>query len=134
MMCSRLLKVEHNHGWLYRKSEAVFQWIIDSYGSALRVVLNHPALTMFVMLVTLVLNVYLYIKVPKGFFPQQDTGRMQGQIQGQQHISFAALSEKIQYFEEQVRSGPGSENGGRVCGSGRTRRQLRYVVSGTETA
>src|SRR6202050_4877399 len=58
MMCSRLLKVEHNHGRLYRWSESFFQWIISTYGSALRVVLNHPAVTMLVMLVTLGINVY----------------------------------------------------------------------------
>ncbi len=68
MMCSRLLKVEHNHGRLYRWSESIFQWIIDTYASALRVVLNHPALTMIVMAVTIGINGYLYIKVPKGFF------------------------------------------------------------------
>ena len=106
MMCSRLLKVEHNHGAMYRWSENIFQWIISTYGSALKVVLNNPAITMLVMTLTIGINIYLYIKVPKGFFPQQDTGRMQGQIQGQQHISFAALSEKIQYFEEQVRTDP----------------------------
>jgi len=118
MMCSRLLKVEHNHGRLYRWSEGIFQWIIDSYGSALRVVLNHPGLTMLIMAVTLGLNVYLYIKVPKGFFPQQDTGRMQGQIQGQQHISFAALSEKIQYFAEQVRTDPAVRTVDAFAGAG----------------
>ena len=118
MMCSRLLKVEHNHGWMYRKSESVFQWIISTYGSALRVVLNHPGVTMLVMLVTIGVNVYLYIKIPKGFFPQQDTGRMQGQIQGQQHISFAALSEKIQYFEEQVRTDPAVRTVDAFAGAG----------------
>ena len=118
MMCSRLLKVEHNHGWLYRRTEAIFQWIIDTYGSALRVVLNHTAITMLVMLATIGINVYLYIKIPKGFFPQQDTGRMQGQVQGQQHISFAALSEKIQYFEEQVRSDPAVRTVDAFAGSG----------------
>jgi multidrug efflux pump len=118
MMCSRLLRVEHNHGRLYRWSESIFQWIISTYGSALRVVLNHPAVTMLVMLLTIGINVYLYIKVPKGFFPQQDTGRMQGQVQGQQHISFAALSEKIQYFEEQIRTDPAVRTVDAAAGAG----------------
>ena len=118
MMCSRLLKVEHNHGAMYRWSENIFQWIISTYGSALKVVLNNPAITMLVMTLTIGINIYLYIKVPKGFFPQQDTGRMQGQIQGQQHISFAALSEKIQYFEEQVRSDPAVRTVDAFAGSG----------------
>ena len=67
---------------------------------------------------TIGVNVYLYIKVPKGFFPQQDTGRMQGQIQGQQHISFAALSEKLQYFEEQVRADPAVRTVDAFAGAG----------------
>ena len=78
MMCSRLLKVKHNHGRLYNWSEKFFQWIISTYASALQVVLNHPALTMLVMALTIGVNVYLYVKIPKGFFPQQDTGRLQG--------------------------------------------------------
>ncbi len=68
MMCSRLLKVEHNHGRMYRWSESVFQWIIDTYGSALRVVLNHPALTMLVMALTIGVNVCIFTsKFRRGF-------------------------------------------------------------------
>jgi multidrug efflux pump len=118
MMCARLLKVEHNHGRLYRWSEAFFQWIIDAYGSALRVVLDHPALTMIIMAATIGINVYLYIKVPKGFFPQQDTGRLQGQVLGEQSISFAALSQKMQYFEEQVRADPAVRTVDAFAGAG----------------
>jgi len=118
MMCSRLLKVNHNHGRLYNWSEKFFQWIISTYASALQVVLNHPALTMVVMAMTIGVNVYLYVKVPKGFFPQQDTGRLQGGVQGQQHISFAALSEKTRFFEEQVRNDPDVESVDAVAGGG----------------
>ncbi len=118
MMCARLLKVEHNHGWLYRKSEEFYQWIIDTYASALQVVLNHPALTMIIMAATIGINVYLYVKVPKGFFPQQDTGRLQGQVLGEQNISFAALSQKIQYFEEQVRGDPAVRTVDAFAGAG----------------
>jgi multidrug efflux pump len=106
MMCSRLLKSKHEHGWLYNVSERFFKFIISTYANALEAVLGHVALTMLVMGLTMGASVYLYIKIPKGFFPQQDTGRLQGQIQGQQHISFAALAEKVQWFEEQVRSDP----------------------------
>ncbi|HKD07328.1 MAG TPA: multidrug efflux RND transporter permease subunit [Bryobacteraceae bacterium] len=118
MMCSRLLKVKHTHGRLYNLSERFFRFIISTYSSALQVVLNHPALTMIVMLITIGVNVYLYIQVPKGFFPQQDTGRLQGQIQGQQHISFAALSEKVRWFEQQVRSDPDVQTVDAFAGSG----------------
>jgi len=110
MMCSRLLKVEHNHGWMYNKSEEFFQWIISTYSSALEVVLNRTALTMVVMVATMAASVYLYIQIPKGFFPQQDTGRLQGNVQGQQHISYQAMEEKTRWFEEQVRSDPAVQN------------------------
>ena len=118
MMCSRLLKVNHNHGKLFQWSERGFQFIISSYASALQVVLRHPALTMLVMALTVGVNIYLYIKVPKGFFPQQDTGRLRGGIQGQQHISFAALAEKVRFFEAQVRSDPDVESVDVFAGGG----------------
>ena len=73
-----------------------------------------------VMLLTMGVTVYLYVKVPKGFFPQQDTGRLQGGVQGQQHISFQAMKEKIKWFEEQVRSeGPEAGSSGLHEGSHR---------------
>jgi multidrug efflux pump len=118
MMCSRLLKVNHNHGKLYRWSENFFQWILSTYASALQVVLRHPALTMLVMALTIGVNVYLYVKIPKGFFPQQDTGRLVGSVQGQQHISFAALAEKVRYFEQQVRNDPDVESVDASMGGG----------------
>ncbi|HZL57594.1 MAG TPA: multidrug efflux RND transporter permease subunit [Bryobacteraceae bacterium] len=118
MMCSRLLKAKHTHGRIYNWSERFFQFIISTYASALEVVLNHSALTMMVMALTMGVNVYLYIKIPKGFFPQQDTGRLQGQIQGQQHISFAALSEKVKWFEAQVRSDPDVDTVDAFAGAG----------------
>jgi multidrug efflux pump len=117
-MCSRLLKVNHNHGKLYRWSENFFQWILSTYASALQVVLRHPALTMLVMALTIGVNVYLYVKIPKGFFPQQDTGRLVGSVQGQQHISFAALAEKVRYFEQQVRNDPDVESVDASMGGG----------------
>jgi multidrug efflux pump len=118
MMCARLLKVNHKHGRLYNLSERFFQYIISTYSSALQVVLNHSSLTMVIMILTIGVNVYLYIKVPKGFFPQQDTGRLQGQVQGQQHISFAALSEKVRWFEAQVRSDPDVDSVDTSIGAG----------------
>jgi multidrug efflux pump len=118
MMCARLLKVKHKHGRLYNWSERGFQFVISTYSSALEAVLSHTALTMVVMAMTIGVSVYLYIKIPKGFFPQQDTGRLQGQIQGQQHISFAALADKVKWFEEQVRTDPDVENVDAFAGTG----------------
>ena len=124
MMCSRLLKVEHNHGPLYNLSEDFFQWVISTYSAALEAVLKRTVTVMIVMAVTLGASVYLYIKIPKGFFPQQDTGRLQGNVQGQQHISYQAMAEKVKWFEEKVHADPavavvnvtlGYNAGGRVC-------------------
>jgi multidrug efflux pump len=106
MMCSRLLKSRVKHGRLYLATEKFYAWILDTYGSALHVVLDHAMPTMIVMALTMGVTVFLYVKIPKGFFPQQDTGRLQGGVQGQQHISFQAMKEKIKWFEEQVRSDP----------------------------
>ncbi|MDP9169503.1 MAG: efflux RND transporter permease subunit, partial [Acidobacteriota bacterium] len=86
--------------------------------AALQVVLNHPVPTLLVMAGTIAVSVDLYIKIPKGFFPQQDTGRLMGQVQGQQHISFAALAEKIRYFEAQVRSDPDVDTVDALAGGG----------------
>src|SRR5580704_10515461 len=109
MMCAWILEEDRGHGYLYNQSEKFFKWIISSYGSALDGVLNHPAPVLLTVLLTMGVNVYLYVKVPKGFFPQQDTGRLGGAIVGQQHISYQSLVEKAKWFEEQVRRDPDVE-------------------------
>jgi multidrug efflux pump len=117
MMCAWLLKENRGHGRLYNWSDRVFKWIISTYASALEVVLNHPGSVLLTLLLTVGINVYLYVKVPKGFFPQQDTGRLQGNIVGQQHISYQALVEKARWFEEQVQHDPDVETVTMVVGS-----------------
>jgi len=116
MMCSRLLRHRAKHGWLYNQTEKFFQWIISTYASALEAVLSHPAPVLVVMLLTIGVTGYLYVQIPKGFFPQQDTGRLQGQVQGQQHISYQALVEKAKWFEEQVRADPDVDTVGLTAG------------------
>jgi len=106
MMCSRMLRSKTSHGRIYNASEKMFRWITSTYGSALDVVLDHPIPVMLVMAVTIGVNVYLYIAIPKGFFPQQDTGRLNGFILGQQHISYQSLVEKARWFQDQVRNDP----------------------------
>jgi multidrug efflux pump len=108
MMCARLLKREtkQDHGALYRASERVFNWILNAYAAGLRVVLRHPGITAFALLVTISVNVYLFVIVPKGFFPEQDTGRMMGMIQAQQNISFQAMEKKVAAFVRMVKSDP----------------------------
>jgi len=109
MMCGWLLKEKREHGYLYNQTEKFYQWIISTYASALDVVLNHPASILMVLILTMGVTVFLYIKVPKGFFPQQDTGRLMGAIVGEQHISYASLAEKTKWFEQQVRTDPDVE-------------------------
>jgi multidrug efflux pump len=118
MMCAWLLKEKRAvHGYLYNITEKFFSWIISTYASALDTVLKHPATVLLTLLITLGINVYLYVKVPKGFFPQQDTGRLQGNVVGQQHISYQALLEKSEWFEEQVRKDPDVETVTMVAGT-----------------
>jgi multidrug efflux pump len=116
MMCSRLLKVRHTHNKLYNWTEKFFQWIISTYASALQAVLSHPAPILLIMLLTIGVSGYLYVKIPKGFFPQQDTGRLYGQVQGQQHISYQALVEKAKWYEAQVRADPAVDTVGITAG------------------
>ncbi len=112
MMCSRLLRPERKagHGRLYALSERGFAAVRDGYGRSLAWVLDHGALTMLVLFATVCLNGYLYVIVPKGFFPQQDTGRLVGFIQADQSISFQAMEKKLSDFIEIVRADPAVEN------------------------
>jgi len=137
MMCARLLKSKHEHGRFYNVTEKMFRWILSTYASALEVVLDHPIPVMLVMAVTIAMNVYLYIEIPKGFFPQQDTGRMNGFVLGQQHISYQALVEKATWYEEQVRQDPavavvnmtaGSSGGGPGGNSAQMNIELKPVA------
>src|SRR5262249_30830452 len=93
MMCARLLRLRKpdQHGRLYRASESVFAWLLAAYEGSLRVVLRHPAVTLIVLLITVAVNIYLFVIVPKGFFPQQDNGTVFGGIQGAQDASFPAM-------------------------------------------
>jgi len=91
MMCAYLLKPNQSHGWMYRTSERAFDWVVNLYGSTLKVALRFRAVTLLVLLATIGLNAYLFIHVPKGFFPQQDNGRIQGSITADQDTSFQAM-------------------------------------------
>lgn len=99
MMCARLLKREpepHQQSRFYRASGAWIDWLVARYGSALQWVLRHQPLTLLVAIATLALTVLLYMVVPKGFFPVQDTGVIQGISEAPQSISFKAMSERQQ--------------------------------------
>ncbi|NOS81670.1 MAG: multidrug efflux RND transporter permease subunit [Nitrospira sp.] len=108
MMCARLLKPEQGtpHGWWYRVSERFFEGMRAGYAASLAWVLRHPRSMLAVTLATMGLSLYLYVIVPKGFFPQQDTGRMFGNIQAAQDISFQAMSQKLTEVVEIIQSDP----------------------------
>jgi multidrug efflux pump len=108
MMCARLLRHEpqEKHGRLYRASEKVFSGLLRAYQRSLEVVLRHPAITLGVLLVTIAANVYVFQIVRKGFFPQQDTGRLNGSIQGEQDTSFQAMQARLVTFVDIVKSDP----------------------------
>jgi multidrug efflux pump len=107
MMCAHLLKDQREHGRLYRASERVFTWIVDTYGRTLNVVLDFAPITMAILLATIALSVWLFIQVPKGFFPEQDNGRIQGSIQADQDTSFQALDKILTRMIDIVKADPG---------------------------
>ncbi len=112
MMCSKLLsdKAHSNRGRFYEVSEHAFESIIAFYGKTLRWVLQYQTLTLFVALGTLALTVFLYVIVPKGFFPTQDTGIIQGISEASQVISFDAMSDLQRQVDRIILQDPAVEN------------------------
>jgi multidrug efflux pump len=111
-MCARVLKSEKNvqHGRLYLWSERMFGGLLDGYRRSLTWTLDHPALIMIVFVATLGLNVLLISMIPKGFFPQQDTGVINGGMQGQQDASFASMRAALKQSVDVVKADPGVQN------------------------
>ena len=141
MMCARLLRPQHEgtHGRLFQWSERGFEFLLNGYRRTLDFVLGHGVWVMLVLLATIILNVYLYVIIPKGFFPQQDTGRLAGGIQADQSISFQAMRQKLAAFMEIVRSDPAVENvvgftGGAQRNSGQMFVALKPLSERHETA
>jgi multidrug efflux pump len=108
MMCAVLLRSQRGrpHGRIYRASERVFEGMLGFYRWSLAIALRHPRIVMLILVATLGLNFHLYGIVPKGFVPQQDTGLLIGSIQGDQHISFQSMRDKLTQFIEIVKSDP----------------------------
>jgi len=112
MMCAYLLKNERTrkHGRLYRASESVFEGLLSGYRKSLRWVLQNSFLTLTVLFLTIVLNVALVYKIPKGFFPQQDTGVLAGGIQGPQDASFPSMDDSLERIEAVINKDPAIQN------------------------
>jgi hydrophobe/amphiphile efflux-1 (HAE1) family protein len=135
MMCATILKPElpREHGFLYRLSERSFTFLHEHYETTLRWALRHQRIMLTVTLVTVVVNVYLFYLVPKGFFPEQDTGRISGSIQAAQDTSFQSMSEKLSKIVAIIKTDPdveyvtGFTGGG--GGGGSTTNTARMFIS-----
>ena len=130
MMCAKLLRPldTEKHGRLYHLSEGAFDRLLKSYDGALRWVLRHQALILIVTIATACLSVYLYILVPKGFFPQQDTGRLGGSIQAEQDISFQALRQKMNDYVAIIMKDPAVATVTAFVGGGGTANTGRMFI------
>jgi len=113
MMCARMLRPvreARRPGRISRAIEAFLAWLTRGYGAALDWVLRHSLLTLVVLLVVIGLNGYMYVKIPKGFFPQQDTGQLMAFIRADQGTSFQAMRPKLEYFRKVVLEDPAVES------------------------
>jgi multidrug efflux pump len=112
MMCSRVMRSEADiqHGRMYKWSERVFNRMLGGYKRTLTWVLDHPALMLLVFVITLGLNVYMIYTAPTGFFPQQDTGVLNGGMQGPQDTSFFAMNKAVERADEIIKSDRGVQN------------------------
>jgi multidrug efflux pump len=120
MMCSRLLKNlrDEQHGTAYRASERAFNSVLGVYERSLGWVLEHSALTLIVLGITIAFNFYLFAIVPKGFFPQQDNGVAFGGIQGSQDVSFQAMQKATARIVDVVKTDPAVVNAMAFTGGG----------------
>jgi multidrug efflux pump len=112
MMCAHLLKKEgeEKHGRLYLATEKMFEQVLSLYRYTLNWVLDNSLLTLTVLFLTIALNVVIVVKIPKGFFPQQDTGSLAGAAQGPQDASFASMNDSIQKIGAVIRKDPAVDN------------------------
>jgi multidrug efflux pump len=126
MMCSRLLRphAEEKHGRVFQATERGFQWVMRHYEGSLAWVLRHQRFTLTVALATMVATIGLYILIPKGFFPQQDTGRVTGSIQAAQDISFAGMEKLMTQYVAIVQADPDVESVTAFVGGGNTGRMF----------
>ena len=119
MMCARFLKHEDGqHNRLYRFSESAFSGLLQTYDVSLRWVLRHQFLILCVTILTAFTSILMYKYTPRGFFPQQDTGRFTGLIQGDQDLSFTSMSQKMRQFVDIVMSDPAVDSVTSFSGGG----------------
>ncbi|MGA7945488.1 MAG: multidrug efflux RND transporter permease subunit [Candidatus Sulfotelmatobacter sp.] len=130
-MCAKFLRPSQpnqRHNFVYRTSEWLFDSLLAAYRHSLKWVLAHQPVTLAVTILVACLSVYLYIQVPKGFFPQQDTGRLMGSVQAAQDISFQAMSGKMEQFVKIVMKDPAVDTVVGFAGGGSATNQGRFFV------
>ncbi len=111
MMCATILRPEKQgtHGYLFRASERTFNWMHRHYERSLRWALSHSRIMLVIIVITIMTNALLFILVPKGFFPEQDTGRIAGTIQAAQDTSFQAMKGKLLDIVDVIKTDPAVE-------------------------
>jgi multidrug efflux pump len=129
MMCALLLRRDpgRGHGWLYRTSDRFFDKMLNGYRRTLTLALRRPGSMMLILVAVLGLNFYLYDIIPKGFFPQQDTGRLVGSIQADQSISFQLMQQKLTQFITIIKKDAAVETAVGFTGGGQTNSGFVFV-------
>jgi multidrug efflux pump len=113
MMCAHLLKAhkpDEKHGWFYRRSEAFFNGMLHGYRRSLEWILDNPGLTLVTLIMVIALNVVLILRIPKGFFPQQDTGALVGGVLGPQDASFPVMNNSVKQLVGVIKADPAVAN------------------------
>jgi multidrug efflux pump len=131
MMCAHFLKAEEHgrkHNFLYRASESGFDWLLSVYRRSLHWALDNPGLMLIVLFLTVALNVAVVIKIPKGFFPQQDTGAIVGGVQGPQDASFPAMDNSVRQLVNVITHDPAVANVNAYTGGGQTNGGFIYIA------
>jgi multidrug efflux pump len=130
MMCARFLRhsAAEGHGAAYRFGERAFDGLVRGYDVGLRWVLRHQFLVLMIFFATMALNVYLYRVAHMGFFPQQDTGRISGLVQGDQDISFTAITAKMDAFSRIVQQDPAVDTVSAFTGGGNGTNSARMFM------
>jgi multidrug efflux pump len=131
MMCAWMLRAEKKHGKFYQASERLFARLLAGYERTLTWALDRSPLLLVIFLGTVALNIFLFIKVPKGFFPESDTGAISGSVQGQQNVSFQAMKGKLIRLMDIVRADPAVEavTGFSGGGGGTTTNTARMFIT-----
>ena len=131
MMCAYLLRNERaeKHGRIYMASEKLFDGVLSLYRGSLRWVLDNPTLTLVVLFLVIALNVVLIVKIPKGFFPQEDTGVITGAVRGAEDSSFPAMDNSVREIVDVVKNDPGIANiSAFTGGNGATNTGFLYIA------